>query len=127
MGKFKAPKKFIVVDFVGHPDLEGLEVKMRKLNIGQYLKVAASATDGTADVEPLLTAFADNIVEWNLEDDDDQPVPTDLDGVKSLDLDFVMPVITSWMKAIAGVAAPLESGSNSGETALEASMSMETL
>lgn len=111
----------------------GLEVKMRRLSTGDYLKVQAlqELTEETAaSTEELLLVFASNLVDWNLEEDvygQTQPVPMTLDGVKSQDLDFVLHVIGAWLQGMGGVSAPLEQPSHDGSTQLEASIPMATL
>jgi hypothetical protein len=107
-------------------EFDGLEVIMTSLSTGDLLKVtrgagklaaldntAASVTAGGDDVAELLRVMAKSLVSWNLEDDHG-PVPANLDGILTQDLDLVVAVIQAWTSAIAGVAPPLPQSSNGG-------------
>lgn len=130
---YKRPGK--VYRLVFTDDLDGLEVKARSMSTGDLLDMAPlldlkMSTSPTADelgqVRDLLERFAGVLVSWNLEDDDDQPVPADVDGLLAQDLGFVMQVITAWADAVSGVPAPLPQPSPGGEPSLAASIPMET-
>lgn len=116
-------------------EFAGLEVRVKSLPVGDFLDLTdlADVAAGTAGaeqkdkIERLFAIFADALLDWNLLDEDDNPVPANLDGVKSQDLDFDLTVIKAWMEAVAGVAAPLVTGSNGGTTTLEASLPMAPL
>lgn len=119
---YKSKAKRITLDFDGDKEFEGLEVTTKGLSIGDYLDVAALTNEASTDVTPLLAAFASSLISWNLEDEDDQPVPATLEGVKSQDIEFIMTIVSAWMKAAAGVKDSVGKDSPSGETSLEASM-----
>lgn len=128
MAGYKSKKKTYTLDFEGREDFDGLQVEAKGLSIDAYLKVSRLAEGEDAQgLEDLLANFAKALVSWNLEDEDDNPVPANFEGVKSQDMDFIMVLIGEWMKAIAGVAAPLESDSNSGATSPAPSLPMEAL
>lgn len=55
----------------------------------------------------LLTDFAGCIVEWNLTDDEGQPVPTTVDGLLDQDPAWVLRVFMAWFQSIASVPSPL--------------------
>lgn len=114
------------------PDMEGLVIVARGLKTGPYLEFQAAretrAAGGAAAqnaTKLMLEMFANAIIEWNLDDDDDQPLPTTLDGLKTLDLDFAMEVINAWIASINGVSAPLPQTSTGGSTSVEASIPMD--
>jgi hypothetical protein len=132
MAGFKRPGK--VYKLVFTDDLDGLEVKARSMSTGALLDMAPlldlklSATPTAEEMEgirDLLERFAEVLVSWNLEDDDDQPVPADIDGLLAQDLDFVMTIITAWADAVSGVPAPLPQTSPGGEPSLAASIPMD--
>lgn len=129
MGYKRKAKTFDLV-FTSKEDEEfdGLEIVMKGLSIKAYLKIASMADSAAVGGElgDLLHGFADALVSWNLEDDNG-PVAADFDGVSAQDLDFIMKLITHWLKAAAGVGDELGKGSDSGVTSLEASMPMENL
>lgn len=124
---YRPQRKTYVLEFEGE-EYKGLEVKIRGLNTGQMLDIDTAREDGgDAAIRAMLKLMADQLVEWNVEDDDDQPVPMTFEGVCSLDLDFNWAVINAWQTAIAGVAAPLDDASTSTEPSLVASIPTETL
>jgi hypothetical protein len=125
---YKPKRKTYNLDFTG-TDNEGLRVSIRGLNTGQYMDLFEAKTQAETGGETnrLLTIMANQLVSWNVEDDDDMPVPATLDGIKTQDLDFNLAIVNAWTVAMAGVPAPLEQPSTSGESSLEASIPMEIL
>lgn len=124
---YRPKRKVFTLEFEGE-EYKGLEVKIRGLNTGQMIDLDTARADGTDEaVLAILQLMADRLVEWNVEDDGGQPVPTTFDGVRSLDLDFNWAIIDAWQNAVAGVAAPLDEPSTSTDGSLVASIPMETL
>jgi len=129
---FKATKKYHLV-FDETTDLEGLDVVVRGISTAQLLRIQKLGTGFTAAkldsgaFEEMVGVLSASIVEWNLEDDDDQPVPTTVEGLMSQDPNVIMSIITAWTSAVGGISAPLGGGSTSGQPSLEASLPMETL
>lgn len=83
-------------------------------------------------VRKLYGTFADNLVSWNLEDEDGNPVPTTYEGICSLETRFAKKLLNAWRDAMTAVDNPLHSGSTSGGPSrkaapLELSIPMETL
>lgn len=122
-------------------ELSGLVVSAHSVTTGRLLSIqelleasGSSAVNNEVDkvaasaaFRSMVEMFAEALVDWNLEDDDRQPVPATIDGLLTLESDVVLEIISAWTSAISGVSAPLASGSPSGETSLEASLQMETL
>lgn len=117
------------------PSLTGLEVLAKSVPTGDFLDLmdAASKMDLTSKefnpedlkaVRVLIDGFAKALISWNLEDEDDEPVPATLQGVRDQELDFLLPIVTAWMDAVAGVSADLGKASPSGETFPEAAIPM---
>lgn len=124
---YRPKRKIFTLEFEGEA-YEGLEVRIRGLNTGQMIDLDTARADGRDEaVIAILQLMADRLVEWNVEDDDGQPVPTTFDGVRSLDLDFNWAIIDAWQDAVAGVAAPLDEPSTATEPSLVASIPTETL
>lgn len=132
---FKPPRKLYKLKFADE-EMNGLEVTMRSVSMGKILELQElsvtvgddpQAKEVAAQFRTMMTIFADALVEWNVEDDDEQAVPADFGGVLTQDPGFVMAVIQAWIQAISGVDAPLPAGSNSGATFPEASLPMEPL
>lgn len=120
------PKKKIYDLKFDDPDMEGLEVKLRGLNTGQMLEADAARADGGEEaIRSLLTLYAEQLVEWNVEDDEGEILPTTLESVLAQELDFNMKVVDAWQAAVNGVSAPLDSASPDGAPSLEASIPMD--
>src|SRR5262249_12895606 len=73
----------------------------------------------------LMDAFAARLVSWNIDGDDDKPLPADMDGVRSLDADLFMDLCTGWVEGMTQAPPPLPKPSANG--APEASLPMEAL
>ncbi|TMC47631.1 MAG: hypothetical protein E6J20_19380 [Chloroflexi bacterium] len=130
---YKAKKKLYKLTFAEDTDMDGLEVTMTSISTGQMLRLqqlsgmGAAATKDPKIFGEMIGIFAGAIKSWNLEDDDDTPVPATVDGAMAQDPDFIMVIISSWCLAIVGVSGPLDGPSTSGANALEASMPMDAL
>jgi hypothetical protein len=121
-------RKTYTLDFKG-TDFEGLEVSIRGLNTGQYMDLweAKEEAESGGETGRMMHLLAEQLIAWNIEDDFGRPVPATLDGIKTQDLDLNLAVVNAWTTAMAGVPAPLESSSDSGEQFQEASLPMEPL
>ena len=114
-------------------EYEGLEVTMGGASLGLIMDLQRLSErlgenqDNAAAVEQMMEIFCSKLLDWNLVDDDDQPVPITVAGLRTQDMAFVMTLIAAWTQAVAGVNAPLAVGSPSGEPSLEASLTMEPL
>lgn len=124
---YRPKQKIYTLEFEGE-EYDGLEVRIRGLNTGQTLDLDVARADGSEEaIRSILELMADRLIEWNVEDDDGQPVPPTFDGVRTLDLDFNWKIIDAWQNAVAGVPAPLDEPSTSTEPSLVASIPTETL
>lgn len=115
-------------------DMRGLVVRMRTTSLGNLLSVMGLLsidTSGDLDLKDLaklaelFETFAAALVEWNVEDEQGQPVPATLEGVKTQDADFVMVICRAWAEAISGVPAPLGPPSPDGGPSAAPSIPME--
>lgn len=109
---------------------DGLEVRAAATSAGGFLELTERSDAASADiskVKPLLELFVECLRSWNLEDDEGQPVPQTVDGLLTLELDFVMEIIGAWTEAVAGVSSDLKEPSNSGTPSLVESLPMVTL
>lgn len=103
-------------------DMDGLVVRVKSISVGKLKKL--SHTDLTtmtedeshAGMDDLLAEFAKNLVEWNLDDEDGNPVPPTLEGIEERDLSFILKIIKAWMETVSGVpqGSPLTPSSNVG-------------
>lgn len=114
---YKATKKFLLKFPEG--EYEGLEIRVRSVPFGEYfaLEELAKRAGKSADMESvdeLLAKLAGCITEWNLEDDDDQPIAPSVAALKDLEANLVLAIISAWLDGMSGVAVPLDKKSSGG-------------
>jgi len=120
---YQRPK--IVLQWEDGTEFEGLEVRMRRLSVGQLLDLSAIRRISlrTEDVEPsreaahlLADRLAEGIVSWNYEDDDGRPVDPVYrekitedgevvivnQGTRGLDMAMLLAITLQWMDAQVG-------------------------
>ncbi len=133
MAGFKVKKKLYLVKFADDTDLAGFEITMASVPTATLLELEDMTGDAeqtkkdTGSFRRICEIFAGALIGWNLEDDDDQPVPANFDGVGTLDPDVVMTIIMRWTQAISGVSETLGKDSTSGPQYPEASLPMAPL
>jgi hypothetical protein len=139
---FKPPKTLYKLKFED-PALDRLEVTIRGVDVNTMLELQSfadlAAVDDPGKMSPAeikassnnlkrtVTILADALVSWNLEADDDTPLPVSYDTLSRQEPSFVMKIVEAWSTAIAGVNTPLEKGSNSGVTSPAVSIPTEPL
>lgn len=117
---FKPPRTVYRLDFEG-TELEGLEVRMRGGKLGAAFDgiqlVGITEDNATAaDVKLAMAQYeelAAHLISWNYEDDNDQPVKPDLDGLKGMEIRHVNMIAAAWQRAQVDVPGPLPSASPS--------------
>ena len=131
--RFRRERKLYQLTF-DDPELDGFECVMSGVSLDRFIEISALAAEletpagrTRENIEAQFTTLAASLVEWNLDDEDGNPVPCDYDGLADQDFDFVMAIMLGWMKAISQVSVPLDSGSSSGETSPEASLGLASL
>ncbi|NUS26139.1 MAG: hypothetical protein HOV92_18210 [Streptomyces sp.] len=126
MGSRRTPKQYKLIFADG--DYEGLEVVMRSVTIREMRQLRGSSSESEQDgFDGLLELVANHIVEWNREDEDGQPLPPTLASLEDEEPSLIHIIIGKWTEAVAGVPAPLEQPSDSGETSAVESIPMEAL
>lgn len=105
-------------------DHEGIEIRARAMSFGERMHVAYDLAPNPADtmedrktkMDEQHRLFVEHLVDWNLveEDDAETPIPTTLEGLHSLEPEFVGTIIGVWQMGRAAIPAPLGSGSTSG-------------
>jgi hypothetical protein len=130
---FKPQRTLYKLDFTG-TELEGLQATVRSVSMGQLLQLMENAdavsrlqqlderSDAAAIAARLRELFAPLarvLVEWNLLDDDDQPVPANLEGLLTQDLDFLTKLMTAFGTAMTQAPPPLRASSPSGASSPE--------
>lgn len=124
---FKRNKTF-ELDFEG-TELEGLKVVCRRpsLDALAYAAEMQGQQLSPATFRDLVRHFADGLVSWDLEGDDDAPVPATYEQLIKQDEEFLTDLLDAWYPAVQGVDRNLDDGSSSGDPSLEASIPMEPL
>lgn len=121
---FKVPRRDALLRFEG-TDYDGAEIKCR-LDISfadffEFEKLRFAGED-VEKVRDLVRRFAEDIlIEWNLEDDDGQPIPTSVKALFDQPPAFVLLLMQEWLSAIGRVPGPLAATSNNGSTSAEES------
>lgn len=135
---YKPKRQLVELDF-SETEHAGLEVTTRKISVDAllgFVDLLEKADQlGGADLKPedakvvsdLFSRFAKVLVSWNVEDDDDQPVPATFEGIGTLDFDFVMEIITAWFVSVTAAPPPLKGASPNGAAPPEASLPMDVL
>lgn len=115
------------------PKLDGLVVDMAGMEVGSFMELA-----GMADLDPksfrpediprirrLFEIVAEGLIEWNLLDRNNEPVPADIKGLLAQKVPLVFAIVEGWMTAVGSVPAPLEQPSADGRLSAVASLPME--
>ena len=115
------------------PDFAGLEVVTKRISVDGLMgfismfeefqetdRAKLTEAEVVGKLTGIFARFVKVLVRWNVEDDDDQPVPPTVEGLQSLDIDFVMAVIESWITGMVQAPPPLPGTSPSGGTSPEA-------
>lgn len=135
-------------------ELAGLFVRVRGLSVDEMLQItgfsravallrretaaleAGEATElrpevvsvaANLDADAPFRIFADKLVEWNMVDDLDEPVPANLAGVLSCEPDEVNLIIKEWISSFTGVSDDLKDVSNNGRNSAVVPLPMEPL
>jgi len=120
---FEAPGTGQKLDFTG-TRLEGLEVTVDSASVGMLLDIMADYEAVTGeDVKPgeaipvirrLLENFGELLEEWNVERKG-RPVPASYEGLRQLDINFVVELIGAWLTGTTDPGDELGKDSTSGE------------
>lgn len=117
---FTPPKTIYRLDFEG-TELEGLEARMRGGKLAQAFDTIhlVGVTEANATASDAILALAQyeemaaHLIDWNVTDENDEPVPATLEGLKTLEIRHVAMIAAAWQKAQVDVPGPLPSGSSS--------------
>ncbi len=116
-------------------DKPGLEIYVRSVNVGRALRLMQLADElssgqvtDAAQAEKVTTelfgAFADRVVSWTLEDDDDEPVPVSLDSLMEWDFDDALLWVMAWLQKATSVTVPTAAPADGTGNPVEASIPM---
>jgi hypothetical protein len=115
---YKPKRTVYKLDF-SETEYAGLEVAMRAGSIDALLGLQELADQGqmTADeAKKMFAGFAGLLESWNVEDDDDRPVPATYEGVASQEPGFIGAIVRAFFANVAAAPPPLPGGSLSGGT-----------
>lgn len=128
---YKPGAKRYRLDFEGTP-YEGLEVETRSTSLETVFtisKLSEGFSPGqTFTIEDinvfreLLTQFAAVIARWNMEEEDDTPIPITAESLMNQDMGLVMFLIDAWITAMLDVPAGLKATLPGGEKPPEVSI-----
>lgn len=123
---FKVQRKGVRLVFKDGTVMDGAEVVVGSLNVGDYMAFTQLSKAGTKpeEFEKIAEILGRKILSWNLEEEDGTPIPHDVTGILGLELDMVMAIITAWTEGVTSVPAPLPEGSSSGATSPEVPIPM---
>lgn len=117
MGRRYKPKgKVYDLVFDDSTAFDGLEVSLRGLSTGEMLGMMRLMQDSEnpAAAAEIVETVVKAIRTWNLDDEDDKPLPVTRENVLDQDLDMILAVAKAWVNGIAGVSDDLGKGSTSG-------------
>lgn len=122
---YKLSRTVYKVRFEG-TEYDGLEMSMGTLSVKEILEVEElmSGDDSKPTFVALVARLARAIQDWNLEDEDGNPIPVTEDALMGFEVKLINTVVSAWVNAIVGVPAPLENDSTSGGKSLEESIGM---
>lgn len=136
---FKPAQDVVKLTFAEGHRYYGLEVRARVpamstlVGLMDLKDLAADSGEPTPDqvrrvvagLDEVRQVLADHLLSWNVETDEDVPVPATIEGIRGLSEAFTMGVLNEWMTAAAGVMADLGKDSTSGGPSPEESLPME--
>lgn len=129
-------RKFYTLKFPEGHAHHGLEVSVKALSYRDLTTITetqavvredAGHSEQLRVMDPIFEILAKSIIKWNLTDEDDKPVNTDVESLKGEDFAMIMAIVDAWTTAVTGISAKLGKGSNSGKPFPEVSIPMETL
>lgn len=137
MTRFK-PKRTLYRLHFEDPDLEGFECVMKGLSfdgidqlmgaVGELQSLQGNTTDLKPEQIDALRKFfkwiAAGLQSWNLDDDDDQPVPATYEGVAAQELPLLMVIAQGWTQAMTSAPPPLPGASPNGAAPPEESLNL---
>lgn len=125
MAGYRPKRKIITLDFEGTKH-DGLEVTMRGLTVGEELELD-DLRDKEGTGRQIFEMMAGLLHEWNVVDEQGEPVPATFEGVCTQDATFVMEILDALQGTQSGVSDPLPESSPSGEPSPVESIPMEAL
>ncbi len=83
-------------------------------------RMGENPTAGVGTMRQLMELFASKLVQWNLLDENGDPVPPTVDGLLECDPSEAIDMVMAWADTALGVDAPLDPTSVAGKRSAEA-------
>lgn len=115
---YKTKVRSYLIQFAEGHEFHGAEARVKGMTLGEYMEaLGIDGGEGDKAVGSSLRRFLDHLISWNLEDEDEQPVPPTAEGAALVDHDLVLALSNAWVQQLLGVhdADPLPQSSTSGE------------
>ena len=96
---YKRPQRTISVTFDDSTEFGGWWFRANSVPVEKFLEMRRSDAY-------LLKSWAEQVTEWNLEDDDGNPIPVSKDAVMGLDATHVRSSAMAWYNAISRIIDP---------------------
>jgi len=116
------------------PEFQGMRVEMRRMSLGESLALdemrlsTSSGAEGNVKrVRRVAETVAAKIVSWNLADELGQPLPVSVDALLGQEESVMNAIVSSYITAVRGVDAPLDSASPTGAPPPPMSIPMDAL
>lgn len=127
MGSRRTPTLYKLT-FGEDTDDPGFEITVRGLTIKQRRDIAAQVSEDETELDSvarICQMIARQGVSWNREDERGAPLPLTAESLEDEEPGLILAISFKWQQALAGVPAPLESDSPSGEISPVESMLTE--
>ena len=108
MARFQRTARVYRIEFGEGNEFEGLIVKVNGATVAE---VMPALTDDKA----IMELFAGHLVEWNLDDENGDPVPVTRDAVMGQDLRMIFSVAYAWIRQMLVAVRPKARQPTNGE------------
>ena len=110
---FRATRRTFRIYFDEKTAFDGLEFRAYGVPIGAGLDILHGSD------KQLVEAFAENLIEWNYEDETGVVIPCEHEPILELgEADVVATLAWTWIKEVTGVRGPLGKRSSSSESTI---------
>lgn len=130
MGYIKVPR---IYDLEFEGDREGLVVRMKGIKFGKVRRLLSvlggdqDADLSDEDIETVFSELLDNIVSWNMEDEEGVPIPVTRESLEDEEFRDILDIFGKWLEVLTGPSDDLGKDSASGATFPVALPTMEAL
>ena len=124
---FRIPDKVAVITFEG-TDYDGAEIRAKlNVNFRYFSEIQAAISEDSTNGLRVAELFGDHaLIDWNLEDDDGNPVPANAEGMTMIPVELVNLMVGNWAEAVSDIPDPLEKISSDISTLAQLSTAMES-